>query len=96
MTNENGFEIEAWNDVIDEDIFCEWKNKNGRDKFYLLAAAVNVLDPASLKLWYIPDVDTTCRIIRLEDNAEFEIYGIDDVGERHQQLVIEVGRYVAK
>jgi len=92
--NDNAIEIEAWEDVIDEDISCEWKNKTGRDKAYFLANKVDVLDPASLKLWHIPGVDTTCKVIRLEDNAEFKIYGVDDVEERHQQMVIEVMRYL--
>lgn len=92
-TNENGFEVETWQDVIDEDILCEWKNKTSRDKAYFLANKVDVMDPAILKLWFIPGVDATCRVIRLEDNAEFEIFGIDDVEERRQQLMLDVMRY---
>ena len=94
-TNENGFEVEAWEDVIQEDILCEWTNKTSKDKAYFLANKVDVMDPALLKLWFIPGVDTSCRVIRLDDNVEFEIFGADDVGERHQQLVLDVMRYVA-
>ena len=91
--NENGIEIEMWDDVIDEDVFCEWKNKFGRETYQ--AAMVNALEPASVKMWYIPGIDPTCQVVRVGDNAVFEIVGVDDVGERHQQLEIEIKRYVA-
>ena len=92
-TNENGFEVETWEDVLNEDILCEWKNKFGRETYQ--AAMVNALEPASVKLWFIPGITPTCQVVRVEDNAVFEIVGIDDVGERHQQLEIEIKRYVA-
>lgn len=82
-----------YRDIIDEDIMCEWQNKFGNELYQ--AAAINAKDPAKLRLWYIPGVDAECRIIRVEDNAEFEIIGQpDDVMNRHQQLEIEVKRYI--
>lgn len=92
-TNENGFPVETWSDILDEDILCEWKNKFGGQVYQ--AASVNAIEPASVRLWYIPGIDQTCRIVRLEDNAVFEIINVDDVSNRHQQLEIEVKRNVA-
>ena len=92
-TNENGFPVETWADILNEDIPCEWRNKFGRETYQ--AAMVNALEPASVKLWYIPGIDPSCQVIRVEDNAIFEIVGIDDVSNRHQQLEIEIKRYVA-
>lgn len=83
-----------WIDIIDEDILCEWQNKFGNEKYQ--AAAINAKDPARIRLWYIPGVNATCRVVRVEDGAEFEIVGEpDDVMNRHQQLEIELKRYVS-
>lgn len=91
-TNDNGFPVENWVDVIDEDILCEWQNKFGGEA--LKAAELKALDSATIKLWYIHGINQKCRITRLEDEAVFEIISLDDVMNRHQQLVIEIKRYV--
>ena len=92
IPNENDVEVETWTDIIDEDIMCDWKNKFGGELYQ--AAALNAKEPAVIKLWYIPGVDPSCRIVRAEDKAIFDIIGVDDVENRHQQLSIEVKRYV--
>ena len=92
ITNENGFEEEIWVDLIDEDIFCEWQNKFGGELYS--AAAVNAKEPAKIRLWYIPGIGQTCRVKRVEDEAIFDIINIDDIQGRHQQLEIEVKRYI--
>lgn len=97
-----GYEQVSWQDVIDEDIFCEWKNRHGTEVYK--AVAINAVEPASLRLWYIPDIDAACRVVRLEEGfdivegekvykAVFEIINVDDIMNRHQQLEIEVKRY---
>lgn len=91
-TNNNGFPVENWIDVVDEDIFCEWQNKFGDEA--LKAAERKAQESGTIKLWYIPGINQQCRITRLEDGAVFEIISVDDVNNRHQQLVIEIKRYV--
>jgi head-tail adaptor len=88
----DGFKIEDLTDVIDADLLVEWQNKFGSEVYK--AAAVNAIEPASLRMWYIPEITPDCKIIRLSDNAVFEIIGLDDVMYRHQFLQIEVKRYV--
>jgi head-tail adaptor len=83
---------ETWIDILAEDIACEWKNKHG-SKVYE-AAAINAKEPAAIRLWYISGITPDCRVVRLEDEAVFEIVNIDDIGNRHQQLEIELKRYV--
>lgn len=97
----DGFANETWTDIIDEDILCEWTNKFGDDLYQ--AAAVKAKEPAKLRMWYLPGVTADCRIIRIDDesieveeNPIFEIVGNpDDVKNRHQQLEIQVKRYIA-
>jgi head-tail adaptor len=92
-TNDNGFPDPTWTDILDEDIPCEWKNKFGGEVYQ--AAAVQAKEPASLKLWYIPGVTQDCRVVRVEDEAVFEIINVDDVMNRHQQLEVEVRRFTS-
>jgi len=87
-----GFPIEVWEDLIDEDLFCEWRNKFGAEVYKNLAQQVK--QPASLRMWFMPGIDSTCRVIRLEDNAVFEVASPDNVMNRNQQLELEVKRYV--
>jgi len=90
--NDNGFPIENWEDIIEEDIFCEWKNKFGAEVYKALEQQVK--QPATLRLWFIPGIDETCRVVRVEDSAIFEIVSPDNIMNRNQQLEIEVKRYV--
>ena len=89
----DGFQVDNWEDICNADILCEWQNKFGVEVYK--AAAIKAREPASLKLWYIPGVTQACRVIRLEDEAVFEIIGVDDIMNRHQQLQLEVKRYVS-
>lgn len=88
----DGFDVDSWENIIDKDILCEWQNKFGVGVYK--AAAINASEPASLKLWFVPGVTPDCLVIRLSDEAVFEIVGVDDVMNRHQQLRLEIKRYV--
>lgn len=97
-TNENGFTEDTWEDILNEDVLCDWQNKYGGEAFR--AAATGAKEPARVRLWYLPGIDQTCRVIRIDDpaipveqNPIFEITNVDDVGNRHQQLELEVQRY---
>lgn len=93
--DEDGFPTEKWVDIIDEDIPCEWKNwksKSGAEIYE--ADAIQAKEIALLRLWYIIGVDSACRVVRVEDEAVFEIINTDDVNNRHQQFEIQVKRYV--
>ena len=89
----NGHSIKPeYLDIIDEDIFVEWKNKFGSEA--IQAAVDQAVEPASFRMWYIPGITADCLVVRVEDKAEFEIIGTpDDVMNRHQQLEIQVKRY---
>lgn len=91
----DGFPTEVWVDIIDEDILCEWKNwksKSGAEIYE--ANAIQAKEIALLRLWYIDGVNSVCRITRVEDDAIFEIINTDDINNRHQQLEIQVKRFV--
>ena len=89
--SDTGFATEAWADLMDADLPCEWKNKYGLESWRqeMLAAR----EPASVRLWYVPGVDPACRVVR-DDGNIYEIVHMDDVGNRHWQLELEVKRYV--
>ena len=91
--NETGRTSEAWVDIVNTDIPCEWKNKFGKELYE--TDVVKAIEPARLKLWFIPGVNPKCRVLRVEDGSLFDITSIDDIDNRHQQLVIEVKRNVA-
>ncbi|URZ06486.1 phage head completion protein [Clostridium felsineum] len=90
--DKNDNEITDFVDIIDEDILCEWKNKFGKELYE--AIKINAKELARIRLWYIPGIDETCKIVRTEDEAIFEIINIDDVENKHIKLEIEIKRYV--
>lgn len=76
-------------DIINEDILVEWHNRHGMDKYQ--AASLQATDAAYIRLWYIPDITSDCKIVKVEDGAEYEIVGKpDDIMNRHQLLEIEL------
>jgi head-tail adaptor len=91
-TNGNGFPVEIWTDIIDEDILCDWRNKYGVESWQ--AASVKAREPASVRFWYLPGVTPECRVVRCEDQAFFDIVNVDDVQNRHQQIELELQRRV--
>jgi len=86
-----GFPTETWTDLIPTDIPCAWQNKFGSESWR--QEMLTARDPATVRLWYIPDVDTTCRIVR-GDGGVFEIVHVDNVEQWNIQLELEVRRYV--
>lgn len=91
--DEKGHPIQPeYRDLFDFDILVEWKNKFGSEA--IEAAANQVVEPAKIRMWYVPGITADCRIVRVEDEAEFEIIGTpDDVMNRHLQLEIQIKRY---
>ena len=86
-----GFSTETWQDLVNADLPCEWKNKFGSESWR--QEMLSARDPATVRLWYVAGVDPTCRIIR-NDGGVFEIVNVDDVENRHLQLELEVKRFV--
>lgn len=88
----NGVRPETWVDIYPYIVMVEWRNKFGSDIYK--AAAIQAVEPAAIRLWYVPGITPDCRILRVNDEAAFEIINIDDIANRHQQLEIEVKRLV--
>ena len=89
----DGFQVDNWEAIGNTDLLCEWQNKFGVEVYK--AAAIKASEPATLKMWFMPGVTAACRVVRVADGAVFEIIGVDDVMNRHQQLQLEVKRYVS-
>lgn len=54
-------------------------------------------DTATITTWYRPDLKSDCRVVRLEDNAVFEILNEpEDVNFRHMFLIFKVKRVKGK
>jgi head-tail adaptor len=90
-TDDYGFPIDDWDDLINEDITCEWKNKYGVESWKV--NTIQAREPASIKLWFMENITPQCRVVRVSDAAIFEIINVDDVMNRHLQLELEVRRY---
>lgn len=54
-------------------------------------------DTANIVTWFRPDIKSDCRVVRLEDNAVFEILNEpEDVNFRHMFLSFKVKRIKGK
>lgn len=52
-----------------------------------------IMDTANIETWYRPDIKSDCRIVRVNDNATFDIINEpEDINQRHQFLKFKVKR----
>jgi SPP1 family predicted phage head-tail adaptor len=81
-TNENGFEIETWEDF--KTVWAKVTNLHGRE--YYVAAAVQAENTVKFTIRYIEGLDTSMRI--LFRGRQYNITSIDNI--EYQNRYIEI------
>lgn len=68
-----------------------FKTYGGTEKF--VNGIYSIEDTATIETWYRPDIKSNCRIVRLSDNAIFDIINEpEDINQRHQFMKFKVRR----
>lgn len=80
--NENGFEVETWEDV--KTVWAAASNLHGRE--YFAAAAVQAENTVKFTIRYLTGLDTTMRI--LFRGKQYNITAIDNI--KYQNRFIEI------
>ena len=76
-------------------IYCNFKSYGGTEK--VVDGRYVIEDTANITTWYRPDIKSNCQLIRLKDNAKFEILNEpENVEERDQYLEFKVKRLKGK
>lgn len=92
-------ELERYNGVrrpqsytnADGVIFANFKTYGGTER--RVDGIIEVEETAEIVCWFRPDIKSNCRIVRLADNAVFEILGDpEDIEQRHQFLKFKIRR----
>lgn len=85
-----GVAQKTWTDV-DGVIMCNFKTYGGTER--VDNNILSVEDTANIVCWYRPDIKSNCRLIRLSDNAAFEILGEpENIEMRNQFLKFKIRR----
>lgn len=72
-------------------IRCNFKSYGGTEK--VSNDILSVEDTAQIVCWYHPDIKDECRLVRLSDNAVFEILGEpENIEMRNQFLKFKIRR----
>lgn len=86
----NGVLKKSWQDVRGV-IYANFKTYGGTET--TSNGVLMVEDTATIVCWYRPDIKSDCRIVRLADNAIFEIIGEpENIEQQNQFLKFKVRR----
>lgn len=92
-TDAEGYPTETWTDLFGgEHIWCQWTNVHGTETFS--AMQLDLTDPATVTMRYLPGISVRCRIYRESDPQPYEIISIDNVNDRGTYLELKVKRVV--
>lgn len=87
---EYGVSTKAW---VETNLLvrCNFKSYGGTERD--INGVVSVEDTAQIVCWYHPDIKGDCRLVRLSDNAVFEILGEpENIEMRNQFLKFKIRR----
>ena len=85
-----GVNTRGWKDVNGV-VMANMKTYGGTEK--IESGVLSVEDTAQIVCWYRPDITGACRLVRLTDNAAFEILGEpENIEMRNQFLKFKVRR----
>lgn len=72
-------------------IQCNFKSYGGTER--VVNDILTVEDTAQIVCWFHPDIKSDCRLVRLSDNAVFEILGTpENIEMRNQFLKFKIHR----
>lgn len=93
----NGKEVKEYpsiNTAIDDSsniFFCSFKTYGGTEK--VMDQIYTIEDTANIVCYYNPKIKSNCRIVRLEDNAIFDVINEpEDIDMRHQYMKFKIKR----
>ena len=90
IVKEFGVSKKVWRDSALV-IRCNFKSYGGTEK--VSNDILSVEDTAQIVCWYHPDIKDECRLVRLSDNAVFEILGEpENIEMRNQFLKFKIRR----
>ena len=76
-------------------IFCNFKSFGGTET--TTDGRVVIIDTAQITTWYRPDIQSDCQLIRLSDNAKYEIINEpENIEEANQYLKFKIQRVKGK
>lgn len=85
-----GVSKKTWEDAAGV-VMCCWKSYGGTET--TINGVLSVEDTAQITCWYRPDIRSGCRLVRLADNAAYEIIGEpENIEQRNQFLTFKVRR----
>lgn len=91
----NGVSKPIYKDAIDPIIYCNFKTYGGTET--TINGRYVIEDTATITTIYRPDIKSNCQVIRLSDNAIFEIINEpENVEMRNQDLIFKVRRVKGK
>jgi hypothetical protein len=91
----NGVSKPIYKNAIDPIIYCNFKTFGGTERTendrYIIE------DTANIVTWFRPDIKSDCLLVRLSDNATFEILNEpEDIDQMHQYLKFKIKRNKGK
>ncbi len=90
MASAYGVSTKVWEDTSLL-VRCNFKSYGGTER--IINDVLTVEDTAQIVCWFHPDIKSECRLVRLSDNAVFEILGTpENIEMRNQFLKIKVRR----
>ena len=87
----NGVSKPIYKDAVDPIIFCNFKTFGGKE--VVNNGRYVIEDTANIVTWYRPDITSDCLLVRLSDNATFEILNEpENIEQRNQYLKFVIKR----
>lgn len=62
-----------YKDAVDPVFYCNFKTFGGTEQS--VNGVYSVIDTANLTAYYRPDITSGCQVVRLQDNAVYEVIG---------------------
>lgn len=91
----NGVSKPIYADAVDPIIHCNFKTYGGRET--TANGRFVIEDTASIVTWFRPDISSDCLLVRLSDNATFEIINEpENIEQKNQYLKFVIKRTKGK
>lgn len=91
----NGVSKPIYKDATDPIFHCNFKTYGGTET--TVNGRYVLLDTAIITTWYRPDITSNCQVIRLSDNAVFEIKNEpENIEQSNQYLKFKIERIKGK
>lgn len=91
----NGVSKPVYKEAVDPIIHCNFKSYGGTEK--VINGKYVIEDTANIVTWFRPDIQSNCCLLRLSDNATFEILNEpENIEQTNQYLKFKIKRIKGK